>query len=317
MHITFGDAEEQTAWALICRAPNLRVLSVTNAPETYRDIEAPLDYFRGHDTPNPFRTVERFLATHLVPSEIDDLTQWLLTAKRTFGRLRLTHFKVGGDEDGLTETQIMALLDVLADAPLQCLSLCDIHCAPPRLIHIIADAFPHLESLSLQYRQSVRQMRTSRSYWQGATWEYATALGRFPGLKHLWNQMLQDHEAPSGVLKYMEDGWPEDADVLSDSSIDVTEFYGDWACIVKLFAIHCKSLRTVTFLSGDESVYHYTVERAGGVEVTEVAWYDNGGVTPQVLEMLDVYDPILYWPRVFSPSPLDMAEDVMAIDGEN
>ncbi|KAH8094824.1 hypothetical protein BXZ70DRAFT_338298 [Cristinia sonorae] len=329
--IACESAEDRHAWRFLPCLPNLRVFSVTCRPESEGISILPPAQVR--TTANPFKTIERFLASHLIASEVDDLISWIQHARMTYGRLKLTHFKLVADVMGLMEEQIVTLLDVLAGSPLQSFCLDGVHLASPELIIRIATTFPRLALLSIQYRQSHRQQYTTCAYWPASSSAYAESLSRFPQLKHfIWNQRYDALDYPYDTLERMEAGWSDDFDnrtatkfhglgaatsfspyedtyELDELEMDDPEpesSYDDWISVVKLFAVRCRSLKTVTFLSDAEPVAEYTIKRQVGVGIGESVHVAMATET-DALDITEL-DPESSWPTLHTPAPPDHVE---------
>ena len=112
-------------------------------------------------------------------------------------------------------------------------------------------------------------------------------------------------EAPTGAMKFMEEGWPPE-DSSPKEYVDETECYSDWDCIARLFAVHGPSLETVTFARSGLPVVHYSIFRGphGRVEARESE--QSFGRTMQMTGTLDPGNVMGSWPRVYTDA--DAAE---------
>ncbi|TCD69872.1 hypothetical protein EIP91_005949 [Steccherinum ochraceum] len=304
-HLRIDKPRDTSSWLLLARLPNLRTLSVMcSDPDEGVLSVLPSPAIRA--SVNPFKSVEYFFASNIVPLEIEELSAWIISAKTTYGQLRLTHFKLEANFAGFELPQITTILDALTGAPIRSFSLDGIHYASPDIFTRINAAFPNLEILALHYRQSLRQENTTCAYWPSPTWEYARALGHCTKLKHLiWNQRYHPFEYPSPVLELMEsEEWSgaeanEEARPV-DWHYDDEESFNHWVHVIKLFAVHCTTLETVSFLSGEyyvEYIRQYVIERSEGVVVRSCSDWS-------ALDM-EENDPEHGWPDLFTDAPKD------------
>ncbi|KAH8094823.1 hypothetical protein BXZ70DRAFT_1009773 [Cristinia sonorae] len=294
-HFILDSRKEIRMWRLLTGMPRLRVLSISRTETDDGSLLPPVAF---RNVTNPFKTVERFFASCPCSTEVDQFSSWIRSAKVTYGKLRLTHFKIAADSVGLYVVQIGALLDALSGAPMRHFSLEGIHNANPQLLDKIADAFPDLESLALHYRHSLRQSRTRSAWWPAPTWHYAQVLHRLPKLKHfIWNQTVNVLEAPSYILLRMEDGWPTVPD--DEPLFDEVEMFFGWDSVAKLFASYAPSLETIAFVvTTGVPILHYTITRGpGGIACTPSQ--------PSIRDKIISLDPLTFsrtWEEVNTPA---------------
>ncbi|TCD69870.1 hypothetical protein EIP91_005947 [Steccherinum ochraceum] len=292
--LAFDQLEDIFTWTFITGMPKLRVLTMMKGGQKGLPILPPLAF---RSITNPFKTVEKLFVIRPPSEEITALTSWIFNAKTAYGRLRLTHLKVSADLFGLMEEQIMSLLDALDGAPMRCFSLDGIHYAPPDLLRVISRAFPRLESLSLQYRASLRQHRSKDPDWPGSTWEYAMALQDFSKLKHfIWNQCIGSMDEYFRFIKYTMDGWTTEETVTDDVE-ESTECHS----IVKSFAAYGQSLELMTFLCNGRSLIQFGIRRNPSGSTQVATRYPKFSVD-EVVATIKEHDPDVHtatWPRVY------------------
>ena len=293
-HISVRCLAGLRAWAFLGGMPLLRVLSAAK----WSDLDDPLfppPTVRA--TINPFKTVERVSIHRASHDDFDDLIDWILSAKRTSGSIPLAYFKVEAGPEGIIREAVIDLLHATSGSSMRRLSLDGIHWADPQILREIGLCFPHLESLSLQYRQSLRQTRTESARWPAPTWEYATAFSSLRLLKHfIWNQWVDTFEPETAILTYMEKGWPEE-ELWTEAHDEASNLYDDWDCVAKLFAVYGRSLETVSFSARGLPRFHFKICRTStGIKIESGSVYSEG--TLRFLEQWDPPDFASTWDHV-------------------
>ncbi|THH00378.1 hypothetical protein EW026_g2153 [Hermanssonia centrifuga] len=289
--ISLAPVDLASSWNLLPSFPHLRYLVVYRGTEGSRTIP-PLDLTDGI---NPFGTVERLHLINLSRFEIENMTTWMSRARLPTGPgLRLTHFKIEMDF-GLDRNMIFDLLDALRGVPMQYFVLDGILYAEPELLDRIAEAFPDLISLTLGYRDSIRQTLTKPTDWPHATWEYARRLATFQHLRYFgWNLRISHFYPTPSVMVNFEDGFDERW--FDNPEWDMQEdWVEDWECIARLFITCCPTLQSIVLT---HSFVAFDIQRGpeGGPDIhstIDLKWF------PKMSEIEHMNDPdrFLSWPK--------------------
>ncbi|KAL6310245.1 hypothetical protein BKA93DRAFT_820694 [Sparassis latifolia] len=247
---------------LIALLPRVRTLFLVGPP-----FILPEDAFFGGL--NTFATVERLVVQSLIPMHVPLLSMWMSGEPRMgLDPLRLTHFKIGAL--WMNRDDVLQMIDRLRTAPLQTLALEGLRSVDRELFHRLAGAFSGLRSLTLVYRDSVRQWENRAAVWPGTTWEYAPLLAGFPNLRYFgWNFRLNSlWTGTTHYLERMEAGYPEDPDDLDGMRLD----YSDcelWQCLPRLFLAYCPQLEHLAFLSQSLPQTCFDIDRdKGSIRIT-------------------------------------------------
>lgn len=249
-------------WNILYGFPVLRSLSVTVGLENSYGLPSRSTW---EDLPaNPFKEMERFIASPIAQTDLDDLCDWMRDAKGPHLEhpLRLTHFKLA-TTGGLERSDVRELLDALRGFPIQFLSLDCLLYDSTDLLEEIAEVCPNLISLTLQRRRSAshRNLR-----WSHPSWEYARSLGQFPNLRHFgWNfQHKHPYEMENPVvysyyLQFFEIGFPPD-DMWTNPDFDV-EIEDNECTIARCLGTYCPSLERVAFfMPPDITIVYYKTQ---------------------------------------------------------
>lgn len=266
LHVIIGhDETEQNSsvWTILPWLTNLRWLSLSSTHEAPRLLPS-LEF---SEQPNPFVKLETVAIKGMDPWECADLIEMLNDAvPRTEGGLPLTHLKLSFTY-GISGLILGNLLSALESSSLQFFIIDGLTEAPPDIIDDIACMFPNLQSLTLAYRDSNRQHKCGQVVWPFATWEYAQQFAGFSCLAHFgWNLEVDTVWSPA-IIQWFEDEFPMDwwntntEEVFEPVSRDV----------VKLFALYCPSLRSMSFLiRGAPFISHFIHQEANGqISITE------------------------------------------------
>ena len=289
---------EELPWSFLRGLTNLRVLSLI-VHHNRSIVRAAIPF---PPSVNPFATLERFLASRLGPEDIDAINSWIATAKTTIGRLRFTHFKLVAIY-GFSEAQVITLLNAVSGAPIRYFSLDGVGCVEPDLFRRIAAALPDLEVLSLQHRTFF--LHDMMAIWPAPLYEYANALKSelFPNLKHfIWDLRCDEYEYPGLYYAALENGYRQEDIVgieeppgdLGDPYREMDDVEEEWSRVCKLFALYCRTLQTVTFLSGGLLLVQCAINRDSDGNVSVRLDYKG-----HTLKM-EVCDPETTWPPLYA-----------------
>ena len=190
------------------------------------------------DFSNPFRSLERVSIKHLCAGYFEYLLATLQSAAST-GTLRLTHFKLSlYDEGSMLEEWILGLIDALAGAPLQSLALGSVRFTGVRVLNRIAETFPDLCALTLNYYV---HFRTKELAWPNSTLEYAKSLRGFNRLEYFaWN--LHRRAVAYDTAPEVLSGMTPIAEGIAD------EPENNARTVSKVCATHCPTLKSIVFL---------------------------------------------------------------------
>ena len=173
-----------------CRLPLLERLSLDNID--CRDLEELTQWFhaRGGDS-------DDIIATTTVVNDNSKTTRPLI----------LTHFKLHM-QWGIPDSDILSLLLALRRAPLKVLVLEGLAEAEFVIFRCIASQYPDLIALTLVRRQNSSQHQNKLVIWPHASWEYASCLRGFRGLRHFcWNFLTEYWDATPRLLLAFEEGF--------------------------------------------------------------------------------------------------------------
>ncbi|KAH9928420.1 hypothetical protein B0H21DRAFT_121876 [Amylocystis lapponica] len=261
VHTNFTEGDG--ALALLELVPAVRTLVLAGVPNYIMSLHS---IAVGRPC-NPFRTAERVILSNFAHWELQHIVAWIRDAAQAPSGLRLTHLKIEAPQ-GLSLDEVSTLTTALAGAPLHTLVLEGLVYVGGGLFERIAAALPDLRSLTLAYRQGVRQYKSRAVVWPGPTWEYARALAALPRLVHFgWNFRMPAMEGMPRDLPYMETGvYPEEEE---EEEAPEERYSVEWECLPRLFAAHCPALETLFFLSGrvPRMAFELTRDERGRLDV--------------------------------------------------
>ncbi|KZT30759.1 hypothetical protein NEOLEDRAFT_1166133 [Neolentinus lepideus HHB14362 ss-1] len=231
-------------WTFLTMCPNVRSLSAVGGYTTETEFEV-LPDLELRTMFNPWSTVERFVIERIRRYDALVLSLWIGEAN-AMAPLRLTHFKVDSHWP-MNREEAFSLILALEGAPLRVLALCGLRYARLDLIERIAELFPDLEGLTLIHRRRhVNDTNSMLSVWPHASWEYAPLFRQFNKLEHigmnLYTQTITDY-VDCELMQRMETGeWDENGqdEVYMSEELDRDT-------VVRLFALHCPTLKSFTF----------------------------------------------------------------------
>ncbi|KAF7791756.1 hypothetical protein EIP86_002780 [Pleurotus ostreatoroseus] len=251
-------AEDNSIWNVLPSLTSLRWLYIDGSGG---QCQLPSPAIRR--AANVFTTLERLTLTDIPFDQLEFLTDWIRQAQRSRGPgLRLTHFKLEM-RWGLSEQEILDILSALQGAPMKVFVIDGISDAEPTLFDAIANAFPRLESLTLVYRDSDRQVESKEAEWPHATWEYAPHFAGFTHLKHFgWNWKLGLMQPAPSCMLLFESDYALDWMSITDRAAD--EFFDDWDVIPRLFHAYCPTLESFYFVIKGLPFVRYRIRQEDG-----------------------------------------------------
>lgn len=188
------------------------------------------------------------------PIELQSLPGWFTEAKlyAPNNRLRLTHFRLSCCR-GITVEDCRQIIIALQGTPIRCLrleGLCDTNIT---IISFLADAFPELEDLTLEYARPGNGKSLRATEWPELAQEYAPEFAEFTKLKSFtWNYRLEPTYTCSPVILAFEEGWSPDISFergfVFDPFWDPCPWVDEWIFMFRMFAAYCPSLETLEFM---------------------------------------------------------------------
>jgi hypothetical protein len=212
--------------------------------------------------------LERLSLDNIDYRDLEEFTQWFLArggdtiSSKTTSPLLLTHFKLHM-QWGIPDSDILSLLLALQHAPLEVLVLEGLAEAEFVIFKRIASQHPDLTALTLVRRQNPSQHQNKLVVWPHASWEYASCLRGFKGLRHFcWNFLTEYWDATPRLLLAFEEGFPSGSEktttvttVFSEQNNDASDelpYFLDSHWMALPFAAYCPTLHTFSLM--DHSV---------------------------------------------------------------
>ena len=278
LHIYMDSAFQEThsQWYTLLLCPRIRTLSVVQfAAGTFPALDT-LFWQKCQ-----LALLERLSLDNIDYRDLEELTRWFFargggrgdatTAPASSGSkmaspLLLTHFKLHM-QWGIPDSDILSLLLSLRHAPLEVLVLEGLAEAEFVIFKCIASQYPDLTALTLVRRQNPSQHQNKLVVWPHASWEYASCLRGFRGLRHFcWNFLTEYWDATPRLLLAFEEGFSSGSEkttsmvttMLSEqnnNSSDVSDdlpYFLDSHWMALPFAAYCPTLHTFSLM--DHSV---------------------------------------------------------------
>ncbi|KAF8810344.1 hypothetical protein BYT27DRAFT_7336805 [Phlegmacium glaucopus] len=272
-----GFQETHSQWYALLLCPRIRTLSV---------VQFGAGTFPALDTSFwnkcQLAVIERLSLDNIDYRDLEELTKWFfvrgggnigtdttstttatINGSKTTSPLLLTHFKLHM-QWGIPDSDILSLLLALRRAPLEVLVLEGLAEAEFVVIECIASQYPDLSALTLVRRQNPNQHQNKLVVWPHASWEYASCLRGFKGLRHFcWNFLTVYWDATPRLLLTFEEGFSSGSEKTTmvttmfseekncDPSDDLPYFLDShWMALP--FAAYCPTLHTFSLM--DHSV---------------------------------------------------------------
>lgn len=227
LHIYMDSAFQEThsQWYTLLLCPRIRTLSV---------VQFGAGTFPALDTffwkKCQLAVLERLSLDNIDYRDLEELTKWFLAkgsdsstdtttitatnsgCGKTTSPLLLTHFKLHM-QWGIPDSDILSLLFALERAPLEVLVLEGLAEAEFVIFTCIASQYPDLTALTLVRRQNPSQHQNKLVVWPHASWEYASCLRGFKGLRHFcWNFLTEYWDATPRLLLAFEEGFSSESE---------------------------------------------------------------------------------------------------------
>jgi len=278
LHIYMDSSFQEThsQWYALLLCPRIRTLSV---------VQYGAGTFPALDTSFwnkcQLAVLERLSLDNIDYRDLEELTKWFLVKGGDSGRdtaatatassrskttspLLLTHFKLHM-QWGIPDSDILSLLLALQRAPLEVLVLEGLAEVEFVILECIASQYPDLTALTLVRRQNPSQHQNKLVVWPHASWEYASHLRGFKGLRHFcWNFLTEYWDATPRILLAFEEGFSSGSEkttmvttMLSEQNnncdpSDDPPYFLDSHWMALPFAAYCPTLHTFSLM--DHSV---------------------------------------------------------------
>ena len=279
LHIYMDSAFQEThsQWYTLLLCPRIRTLSV---------VQFGAGTFPALDTlfwqKCELAVLERLSLDNIDYRDLEAFTRWFLarggdngnttatttnnSGSKTTTPPLLTHFKLHM-QWGIPDSDILSLLLALRRAPLEVLVLEGLAEAEFVIFKYIASQYPDLTALTLVRRQNPSQHQNKLVVWPHASWEYASCLRGFKGLRHFcWNFLTEYWDATPRLLLTFEEGFPSGSEKTTTGTAVFTEqnknnncdasddlpYFLDSHWMAFPFAAHCPNLHTFSLM--DHSV---------------------------------------------------------------
>ncbi|KAG6819805.1 hypothetical protein H0H93_008500 [Arthromyces matolae] len=261
--------------ALDARSEALTVCdSIINSPSLLDRLESLAIINQWGDLPNVIEDDtlaeldggQFYVPFHLSPIHFNTFVDWI---RQSFHDIetRLSHLKIESGEDGILDSDLVALLQAFGTAPLEVLVIDGALQVKILLIDWLARQYPDLLGLTILRRASTRSTRTSSCIWTVPIWQYAQCLSSFRRLQFFeWNNTsIFEIQYSTYSLPLLEDGGLADDDdhrLWDAQHNELLSTEDQWS--PRLFGICCPTLQTlvVAFM-----LYHIRRPFDGVIEV--------------------------------------------------
>lgn len=272
------DETDLSLWRILKPCTSLQYLSICRGPGMVELDPGP----EFCDSFDPFPPLKRLEVGRAQEEDLLFLCRWMQDASS----LNLTHLWLSTVEGGISPDLMDLILDTLQSAPMQILVLNGVHSVPPSLFDDIANAFPGLRGLTVEYREGPQQDGSKLRIWPLPSYEYAPHLRDFHRLEFFgWNFKVSKREPNfHHTLCGFESGFRPDHEV----DAQVEESLADWESIARVLAAYCKTLTHVVFdpVQGPECTIAHS--SSGSIVVT-----GSADVSPELQEFYPTMSP--FW----------------------